>query len=57
MFGRKPAETEPDTPIVTASSDIVTQSSPDPLFYEMTQAQREAAYNADTKTESDSKDV
>ena len=44
---------QPDTPTVTTSSDIVTHGSSGTLFYEMTEAEREDTYNADTETDNE----
>ena len=56
MFGRKPSDPQPQTPTNTMATDSVDHGSPDPLFYEMTEAERQLAYNADTESENDSDD-
>ena len=53
MFGRKPSSVEPETTTDVTCPSELTHTSPDPLFYEMTEAEREDAYNADTESESD----
>ena len=44
MFGHKPANEQLDTSTDPINLDLVSQGSLDPLFYEMTETERELAY-------------